>query len=202
MAARKIELLIQAGARPLIVAPRVNAEIAVWVAHRLCDHDAAPFDAACLTGAMLAIIASEDEALTLSAAAAALAHGLPVNVVDRPALSNFIMPAIVDRSPVLVAISTAGTSPTLAQMIRARIEDLLPPSIGRLARLAGSIRPLVQHFLATPTRRKAFWRRVLGGPVADLVHDGRDGQAYLAMLAELNRAARQDRAPSSADLNA
>jgi len=191
-AARKIELLIRAGARPLVIAPSVDSEIATWAAHGACDHDARPFDPAFLAGAVLAIIATDDEALTQHAAAAARTHGLLVNVVDRPELSNFIMPAIVDRSPVVVAISTGGTSPTLAQMLRGTIEKLLPPSVGRLARLAGSMRPLVQRFLSTPAERKIFWRAILSGHVADLVHADREGTAYLAFLAELDRASRQD----------
>jgi uroporphyrin-III C-methyltransferase/precorrin-2 dehydrogenase/sirohydrochlorin ferrochelatase len=201
-AARKLELLIRAGARPLVVAPSVNAEIAAWVADGACDHDAAPFDAACLIGAMLVIIATDDETLTMCAAAAAQGRGLPVNVVDRPELSNFIMPAIVDRSPVVVAISTGGASPTLAQMIRRRIEKLLPPSISRLASLAGSLRPLVQRFLPTPAQRKAFWLAALSGYAAELVHSDCDGTAYLTLLAELDRVARHDRANARTKLDA
>jgi uroporphyrin-III C-methyltransferase/precorrin-2 dehydrogenase/sirohydrochlorin ferrochelatase len=193
-AARKVELLIRAGARPLVMSPALNTEIATWVAHEVCDHDPAPFAPASLSGAMLVIVATQDEALTQRAAAAAHAHGILVNVVDRPELSNFIMPAIVDRSPVVVAISTGGTSPTLAQMIRDKIEKLLPPSVGRLARLAGSMRPLVQRFLPTPAQRKAFWRAALAGYIPELVHSNRDGTAYLALLAELDRAARRDTA--------
>src|SRR5205823_4262944 len=94
---------------------------------------AEPFEADCLLGAALAIAASGDCALDIAFATAAQVRGLPVNVVDRPELSSFIMPAIVDRGPITVAVSTGGTSPTLAQIIRDRIERALPLGIGQLA---------------------------------------------------------------------
>ena len=128
-AAQKLALLIRAHARPVVVSSALDPRIAAWVASGTCAHDAGPFAAECLDGAVLAIAASGDEALDAAFSAAAQARNVPVNVVDRPALSSFIMPSIVDRDPVIVAISTGGTSPTLAQMIRACIEDMLPQRV-------------------------------------------------------------------------
>jgi uroporphyrin-III C-methyltransferase/precorrin-2 dehydrogenase/sirohydrochlorin ferrochelatase len=201
-AARKIELLLAAGAAPLVVAPELNSEIAGWAAAGRCTHDSSRFHPGCLDGALLVFVATDDEALTLRTAAAAQARGVPVNVVDRPELCSFIMPAILDRAPVVIAISTGGASPTVAQMIRARIDAAVPASFGRLARLAGALRPLVQGFIPTAPARMAFWRAALGGRVAELVHEGRDGTAYLALLSGLNRAARQSRTPRPTTLDA
>jgi len=104
-----------------------------------------------------------------------------VNVVDDPALCRFIMPAIVDRSPVLVAISTGGTSPVLARLIRGRLEALVPAAFGRLATLAGDFRAQAKTRIADPGRRRSFWERVLTGPIAEMMYAGRDADAREAL---------------------
>src|SRR4051812_24784448 len=125
-AAQKIELLIRAGTKPLVIAPTISPAIGEWIAAGACEHGGAEFDPADLDGAALVIVATEDELLAQTVSAAAQARQLPVNVVDRPELCSFIMPAIVDRAPVLVAVSTGGRSPTLAQIVRERIDAMLP----------------------------------------------------------------------------
>jgi uroporphyrin-III C-methyltransferase/precorrin-2 dehydrogenase/sirohydrochlorin ferrochelatase len=118
------------------------------------------------------------------------ARGIPVNVVDDPALCRFIMPAIVDRSPVVAAISTGGASPVLARLIRGRLEALIPAAFGRLAALAGEFRDEVKARIGDATRRRVFWERVLAGPIAELTYAGRDRDARESLskaLDELDR---------------
>ena len=122
MAARKAELLLAAGARVLLVAEKVNGEIAQLISEARISWAGRVFEEGELDGVAVAIVASEDESLQARVSAAAQARGLPVNVVDRPALSSFIMPAIVDRAPITIAISTGGAAPALARRIRAEIE--------------------------------------------------------------------------------
>ena len=162
---RKIKLLIRAGARPLVVARKVAPEIAAWVASHRCEHWADPFEPSCLAGAAVAIAASGDQLLDIAFVTAAQVRGVPVNAVDRPELSSFIMPAIVERGPVTIAVSTGGASPTLAQIVRDRIELALPPGIGQLAWLAGKLRPVVRSCLRDPARRRGFWRAALGSVI-------------------------------------
>jgi uroporphyrin-III C-methyltransferase / precorrin-2 dehydrogenase / sirohydrochlorin ferrochelatase len=186
-ASQKLDLLIRAHARPVVVASALDPRIAAWVAAGACAHHPGPFAPECLDGAVLAIAASGEEALDAAFSAAAQARNIPVNVVDRPALSSFIMPAIVDRSPVVVAISTGGTSPTLAQMIRAHIEDMLPQRLGGLARLLGAMRQAVHERIPEPARRREFWRRVVARRVADIGLTGHANTAPRALVRTLRR---------------
>jgi uroporphyrin-III C-methyltransferase/precorrin-2 dehydrogenase/sirohydrochlorin ferrochelatase len=123
-------------------------------------------------------------------AADARARGTPVNVVDAPALCTFIMPAIIDRSPVLVSISTAGASPSLARLTRARVEAVLPPRLGELARFAARHRSAVQRALPDVPARRQFWDAALAGAIAEHVLAGREAAAD----AELRRALADTRA--------
>ncbi len=185
-AARKVRLLRKSGARIDIVAPRVNAELAdlagsgnvVWHARTFVPADldsrAAVFSA---TG-----IPSVDEAV----ATAARARNLPVNVIDSPALSSFIMPAIIDRDPLIVAISSGGDAPILARRIRAQIDRMLPARLGALARFAGRFRGAVKARLPHALPRLRFWEGVFEGAIADAVLAGQPAQAHGRMLWALN----------------
>jgi uroporphyrin-III C-methyltransferase/precorrin-2 dehydrogenase/sirohydrochlorin ferrochelatase len=115
--------------------------------------------AADLDGAVVAFIATGSEEGDFAAAATARRAGIPVNVMDRPALCDFIMPAIVERGPVTVAVSTGGASPTLAQMVRDRIEAVLPARLAAVAEYAARVRRQVALAIPDPARRRAFWRR-------------------------------------------
>ncbi|MBP0447639.1 uroporphyrinogen-III C-methyltransferase [Roseomonas sp. SSH11] len=119
-------------------------------------------------------------------------RGVPVNIVDRPALSSFIMPSIIDRAPVTIGISTGGAAPVLARLLRARIESMLPPALGRLAALAERFRELLRSTIPSPPARRRFLDAVLTGPVADLVLAGREVEAEAAFSTALSKA---DRAP-------
>ncbi|OYX78015.1 MAG: hypothetical protein B7Y82_05610 [Sphingomonadales bacterium 32-65-25] len=117
--------------------------------------------------AALAFVAIEDDAEAQAAATRLRARGLLVNVVDKPAMSDFLMGAIIDRSPVIVAISTAGASASLARALRTRLEALLPASLGPLAGAILSARDAVAARHPTPTDRRRLWERALaeGGPL-------------------------------------
>ena len=124
----------------------------------------------------VAAIVSAADTLDAQIAARARRHRIPVNIVDRPELSTFIFPAIVDRGEVVVAISTGGSSPVLARRLRERIEALLPARIGDLAELIGRHR---RRFSAVPRALSArrFWQNIIAGPVADAVLAGHSAEA-------------------------
>jgi len=183
-AARKAQLLLRAGARVRVLAPQLEPTLSQWAREGRIRHLRGPLDAAFFAHCCLAIIAVEDEQLAREAARLAQALGIPVNAVDRPQLCTCIMPAIVDRSPVLVAVSTAGAAPVLGRLLRARLEAILPARLGQLAQLARELRPQVTSRLPAP-RRRAFWESVLQGPIAEMVFHGRDEQALAAMQARL-----------------
>jgi len=133
----------------------------------------------------LAIAATSDQEVNRAMAAAARARRVPVNVVDQPALCTFILPSIIERAPLVVAVSSGGASPVLARLLRARLESMIPAAYGRLATLAGEFRDRVKARFQGPERRR-FWERVLQGPVAELVLAGRDAEAREALAGALD----------------
>jgi uroporphyrin-III C-methyltransferase/precorrin-2 dehydrogenase/sirohydrochlorin ferrochelatase len=184
VAARKCALLLRAGARVTVLAPELSAAFDADLAAGRIAHRAARFRDEDLDGVALAIAATSDEAVNRAVAAAAKARRVPVNVVDRPALCSFILPSIIERAPLVVAVSSGGASPVLARLLRARLESLIPAGYGRLAALAGAFRDRVKARFKPPERRR-FWERVLQGPIAELVFSGRDAEAREALRASL-----------------
>jgi len=147
-----------------------------------------------LRGTVAVFVATEDEAADVAAHRQAKAAGVPVNVADRPALCDFIMPAIVDRDGVVVAISTGGGSPTLATVLRGRIEAVLPERLGVVARLVTTFRAQVNALIANPAGRRAFFRRLVEGPAARLALAGDEAGARRVALDDLD-ASRRNMAP-------
>ena len=187
-AARKTELLLSAGAQVTLIAETVTGEIAQLIADGRVAWAGHDFNADDLDGITLAIVATEDSALQARVAHAAQKRCLPVNVVDRPALSSFIMPAIVDRGPITVAISTGGTAPALARKLRAEIERALPATIGRLARFAEIFRDQVRRTLREPRARRLFWDRIFSGRVGELALAGDEIAARRELIRLLDNA--------------
>lgn len=194
-AARKVELLLSAGARVTLIADTVVGEIAQLIAEGRISWAGRGFEDGDLSGMSLVIVASEDEALAARVSHAAQRICIPINVVDRPRLSSFIMPAIVDRSPVTVAISTGGSAPALARRLRAEIERALPAAIGRLARFAEIFREQVRRTLERPRDRRRFWDRVFAGRVGELALAG-DEIAARRELIRLLDSTRHDKTPA------
>ena len=170
VAARKLRLLLRAQARVGIVATELNAEVAALVADGRAQHLGLVFDAGQVQRQRLVIAATDDAALNAQVAEAAEAANVPVNVVDDVERSRFIVPSIVDRSPLLLAVSSGGAAPLLARRIRERIEPLLPSALGRLAGFMHAARPRVKE-LPAPQRRQ-IWEQFLDGPGAEAVLGG------------------------------
>jgi uroporphyrin-III C-methyltransferase/precorrin-2 dehydrogenase/sirohydrochlorin ferrochelatase len=171
-AARKLDLLLSAGAQVTLIAATVVGEIAQLIDEGRISWAGRAFDDEDLAGVSLVVVASEDEALQARVSLVAQQRCLPVNVVDRPTLSSFIMPAIVDRAPITIAISTGGAAPALARRIRAEIERSMPAAIGRLARFAEVFRAQVRRTLDQAPVRRRFWDRVFEGRVGELALAG------------------------------
>ena len=150
---------------------------------------AADFTPAALDDVALVVDAADDARLTAALAGLARARGVPLNVVDKPEFCDFIFPAILDRSPVVVAVSTGGLAPALARLIRQRLELAVPSAFGRLARLAGEFRRKVQDALPTARQRLRYWDEVLDGRAGDLAMHGREDEARAEMERLLGRTA-------------
>jgi uroporphyrin-III C-methyltransferase/precorrin-2 dehydrogenase/sirohydrochlorin ferrochelatase len=191
LAARKVRLLRKTGARITVVAPRLGAELAGLVGSGGVAHRARGFVAGDVSGQAIVIAATGIDAVDVRVSEAARQAGIPVNAVDRRDLSDFIVPAIVDRDPIVVAISSAGAAPVLARRLRERIEAMLPSRLGDLARFAERFRSTVAAMVPTPARRR-FWERFFQGPVATQILAGRERSAREAMLGLVNAPTRDE----------
>jgi uroporphyrin-III C-methyltransferase/precorrin-2 dehydrogenase/sirohydrochlorin ferrochelatase len=186
-AAAKARLLSEAGARTHLVCLEAATEVLALARTGGVSWERRAFTPGDLQDAAVVIAATGNGALDAAVSEAARARNIPVNVVDNPDLSTFAMPAIVDRDPVTIAISTAGAAPVLARRLRQCIEALVPAEIGRLARFAESFRPAVRAVIADGDGRRRFWERLLAGPIAAAVLAGDERWARERMLAAVNR---------------
>jgi uroporphyrin-III C-methyltransferase/precorrin-2 dehydrogenase/sirohydrochlorin ferrochelatase len=178
-ALRKIRLLLKTGAVINVIAPELHAELA---AERRVNWVARGYHAGLLDGS--ALVYSADAALNARVASDARALGIPVNAVDNPDISTFIVPSIVDRDPVVVAIGTEGTAPILGQGLRARIDAMLPQALGELARAAQGLRERVAETIPPGNRRRSFWYRFFFGDVREAFIAGQSCN-YLAGVEKL-----------------
>lgn len=186
VAARKIEMLQRAGARVTVVSPTINQRVAATGTTVNLKHIAAPFSPEHLDGMVVAVAATDNESVNQHVAREAQRRNVPVNVVDRPALCTFVFPSVIDRSPIVVAVSSAGASPVLARHLRAKLESIIPASYGRLADLARRFRDRVKQKFSRIDDRRRFWEKVLEGPIAELVYTGRERQAEEMLAKTLN----------------
>ena len=164
VAQRKVDLLLRCGAEVTVIAPQLSETLTRSAAAGRIRHLAERFQPHHLDGARLAIGATGLKRVNRAVSEAACSRAVAVNIVDDPALSSFIFPAIIDRSPLIVAVGSAGNAPVLSRWVRAQIEALLPGRLGALARFIGARRKAVQDALR-PEARRRFWERIVGGHV-------------------------------------
>jgi len=172
VAARKVALLSSCGALITVLAPQLGTELAVALTEGRIRHMSAVFTSGALADMRLVVAATDDAAVNGAVAESAQQAGILVNVVDEPDLSNCIVPAIIDRSPIVVACSTGGAAPVLATEIRASLETLLPPRLGELGRFTRERRPRVKAVLPGIRARRLFWLQAMRGPIAQAVLAG------------------------------
>ena len=181
VAARKTDMLRRAGADVTVVSPELVPALTDLHKRGEIRHVASRFSAELLDGKTVVIAATDDEAVNRQVAEAAAMRNIPVNVVDRPALCTFVFPSIIDRSPIVVAISSAGASPVLARHLRAKLETIIPASYGKVAELARHFRNKVKEKFRTTDDRRRFWEKVLEGPIAEFIYTGREKQAEIEL---------------------
>jgi uroporphyrin-III C-methyltransferase / precorrin-2 dehydrogenase / sirohydrochlorin ferrochelatase len=184
VAVRKVDLLVRSGASITVIAPSLREELQKLVVSGAVKHIPSTFSAAHVDGAILVIAATDVHEVNVAVSTAARERRIPVNVVDDPVLSTFIFPAIVDRSPIIVAIGSGGESPVLARRVREQIESVLPAKLGALARFMGERRKTVQKSLGMLARRP-FWERIVSGVVGTRILAGDDAGAAKAFESEL-----------------
>lgn len=186
-ARRKIELLLRAGANVFIVAPELGAGTRALVEEHGLGVVRRAFRPGDVEGNYLVIAATNDPEVNKMVYEMCVARHILINSVDQPEISNVIFPSIIDRSPVLVAVSTGGSSPTLARVVRGWIEARLPARLGALAEFVGDRRARVKASLAGVAERQTFWERIITGPVAEQVLVGHEEGAAVAFDSALSR---------------
>lgn len=177
VAVRKIDLLSRAGAVITVIADNISPAInEMQNTHKLIIHKR-KFKPSDVKGYRLIVSATDNESINQSVSQAASDLNIPVNVVDNPALCSFIFPAIIDRSPVIAAVSSGGSSPVLARLLRAKIESTIPAAFGQLAQLSEKFRERVKQQIDNPSQRRIFWESILQGKISELVFAGRQQEA-------------------------
>ncbi|TBV09943.1 siroheme synthase CysG [Phytopseudomonas dryadis] len=191
IALRKARLLADAGATLRVVSPEAGSELRELVEQGAGQLLLRGYQVDDLQGVSLVIAATDDVPLNARISEQAQALGIPVNVVDAPALCSVIFPAIVDRSPLIVAVSSGGDAPVLARLIRARIETWIPSTYGQLAGLAKTFRARVKQLFPEVQQRRVFWEEVFQGPIAESVFAGKPGEARRLLEDKVSGAAPQ-----------
>ncbi len=178
---RKAGVLLEAGAKVRVVAPVIDEALS---AMSNVESIFARFEEHHLDDAMLVIAATNDRSVNIEVSRLAQARNIPVNVVDDPEYCTFIMPAIMDRSPLMVAFSSGGATPVLTRMMRSKLESMIPQNYKLLASFAERNRELVKSRVTNPPKRRIFWEKALEGELAEKVLSG-DVAAGQAMLEQM-----------------
>ncbi len=185
-AARKATLLLNAGAWVHVVAPTLGDAYRDLLEHERLIHLPALFQATHLDGMDVVVAASGDGEQDRAVFTAARSRNIPVNAADKPEICSFIMPSIIDRSPVMVAVSSGGEAPVLSRLLRARLETLIPAAYGRLAAIAGQFKKAVRAKFTTTEQRRKFWEKAFLSPISEMVFSGREQEAEANLQAMLD----------------
>ena len=185
VALRKIRLMLAAGAKITVIAPHICQELVDETDGRI-EFARRKFQDSDIEGYRLVTAATNDPIVNQRVSELAQSQNIPVNVVDNPELCSFITPSIIDRSPVVIAISTGGGAPVLARLLRAKIESLVPSSYGKLASAMASFRDHLKDRLTQERDRRLFWDKIVQGPIGEQFLSGRseDGKLALASAVE------------------
>ena len=186
IAARKVALLRKAQGEVTVVSPELCDELNALLAEGKIQHKSKTFSAEDMDDCVIVIAATNQRDVNEQVSALANEKKLPVNVVDNPDLGSFIMPSIIDRSPVQIAISTGGASPVLARLIRTKLEGMIPAAYGRLGALVEGFRDKVKTNFPNVESRRSFWENILEGSVAELVFSGHLEKFYSQQLSVIS----------------
>lgn len=187
IAYRKIKLLLKANAQVHCVAREFCDSIAQLTENGTITATKKDFEPSDINTQVLIIAATDNKTLNTEVSTLAKAVNIPVNVVDSPDLCSFIIPSIVDRSPIVIAVSSAGKAPVLARLIRTKLEGIIPNAYGKLAELAGSLREQVKAKFSHIEDRRYFWEKAFLGVVAEKVFAGKINEAKQDLQTQLDK---------------
>lgn len=187
VATRKVRLLMKAHANVTVIAPVLSDELSNLKENGRLQHTQREFQTGDTASFSLIVCATNIHKTNACVSAEADANNIPVNVVDQPELCSFIFPAIVDRTPITIGISSGGAAPVLVRLTRAKLETLLPKNLGSLASLAAKYRQKVKNYFSNPEQRRIFWEKTFNGAVADLSYQGKPDLAEKEFEKSLKR---------------
>lgn len=176
--ARKAETMMKYGARVTVVSPSSTEEIERWAAEGRLALKRKPYDHGDIDGANMVIASTDDTSVNEQVAADCRARRIPVNVVDVTPLCEFIVPAIVERGSIQIAVSTGGKSPAIARTLKEDLQRMVGPEYAEMNDVLGTLREGARAVLATDVDRKRFFDGILAAGVLDLLRDGRRAEAY------------------------
>lgn len=185
VASRKAQQLLKANARITVIAPKINSTLQSLVRDGQITYLQKNYEQIDIEQMELVIAATDDRQLNNLIAQHAQSRKILINVVDNPDAGSFIMPSVIDRNPVMIAVSTGGASPVLARLLRARLETLIPASYGKLASLISRFRERVKGQFPDIRERRRFWEHILQGPVAEMLYAGQDQRALDSLEKQL-----------------
>jgi uroporphyrin-III C-methyltransferase/precorrin-2 dehydrogenase/sirohydrochlorin ferrochelatase len=186
LAFQKADLLLKSGATVKLIASELSVKVKELIDQKLIEHQTRPFTDENLNKCRLVMVTDCDQIIAKTVSEAAKKRGVLVNVTDKPELCSFILPSIVDRSPVQIAISTAGSSPVLAKVLRSRIEAMLPQSYGRLAVLLGSYREKMKELYHNAFARRKHWEKIFSSTIVEDFLSGNETKAKNDLDKELS----------------
>jgi uroporphyrin-III C-methyltransferase/precorrin-2 dehydrogenase/sirohydrochlorin ferrochelatase len=186
VAGHKAKQLLAAGARVTVVAPELHLELSQFTERGKIVHIARAFEPGMLDDCELVIAATDSPEVNRQVSSEARRRRMPVNVVDEPALCKFIVPAIVDRSPVVIAISTGGCAPVLARKLKVLIETMLPRGLSTMAEAAGSLRKQVKARVPDPDAQRRLWERVFDASMIEHIDPENAAQVQEMLEALIN----------------
>jgi uroporphyrin-III C-methyltransferase/precorrin-2 dehydrogenase/sirohydrochlorin ferrochelatase len=192
IATRKARLLAKAGAKLIVVAPYISDEMQVMVAASEGECFYRGYESSDLERGVIIICATDNGDVNKQVSVEAQERKLPVNVVDSPSLCSIITPAIVDRSPLMIAITSGGDAPVLARQMRAKLEVIFPSAYGSLAKVASKFRHRVKSIVTSEEKRLRFWEKVFNGLAAEKAFAGKIEEAEQAIEDQLNDNANAD----------
>jgi len=197
-AARKVEVLLKAGCHVFLIADELTNSGLKKIISAKFEHQTTADDAL-WQGVHLVVAATGDETSDARISKKSKALKLPVNVVNRVDLSSYIFPSIIDRSPVIAAVSSSGELPILTRIVRSRLEATIPHAFGRLALIAKRYRQQVKDSVSGINARRRFWEHNLEGPFADLVFSGREQEAEDVLKQQISDIS-HDEAPNDGEV--
>jgi precorrin-2 dehydrogenase/sirohydrochlorin ferrochelatase len=177
IAERKVESLLDSGAQVRVISPECTPLLGKLAQEGKVTLLARRYEADDLADTFLVISATDDQTVNEAVAAEANRRQILVNVVDIPHLCNFIVPSVIERGPLVVAISTSGTSPAMAKKIRKDLENIFGPEYGIFLNMLGGIRERVKQRFVTQAERQAFWESIIETDILEMISDGRIDEA-------------------------